>query len=74
MTIIFINVVKNPIEEMEQHSQSTKESEMKYLITTLKWQNDLDCLQGKPFSITVIQGYTSNTNAEEGELISSMKI
>ena len=32
-----------------------------------KWQNDL-CLQGKPFSITVIQVYAWTSNAEEAEL------
>ena len=31
-----------------------------------KWQNDL-CLQGKPFSITVIQAYAPISNAEESE-------
>ena len=32
-----------------------------------KWQNDL-CLQGKPFSTTVIQVYDPTTNAEEAEV------
>ena len=31
------------------------------------------CLQGKPFSITVIQVYAPNINAEEAKLIGSMK-
>ena len=31
-----------------------------------KWQNDL-CFQYKPFNITVIQGYTQTSNAEEAE-------
>ena len=31
MTIISTNVGKNPLEEMEQPSQLTKESEMQYL-------------------------------------------
>ena len=31
MTIISTNVGKNPLKEMEQLSQSTKESEMQYL-------------------------------------------
>ena len=32
-----------------------------------KWQNDLCCLQGKPFDITVIQVYAPTSNAEEAE-------
>ena len=32
-----------------------------------EWQNDL-CLQGKPFSITVIQAYAPVSNAEEAEV------
>ena len=32
-----------------------------------KWQNDL-CFQGKPFNITVIQGYALTSNAEEAEV------
>ena len=31
MTIIFTTVGKNPLEEMEQQSQSAKESKMQYL-------------------------------------------
>ena len=31
MTIIFTTVGKNPLEEMEQSSKSTEESEMQYL-------------------------------------------
>ena len=33
-----------------------------------KWQNVLIHFQGKPFSITVIQAYVPNTNAEEDEV------
>ena len=32
-----------------------------------KRQNDL-CFQGKPFNITVIQGYAPTSNAEEAEV------
>ena len=32
-----------------------------------KRQNDLCCLQGKPFNITVIQVYAPTSNAEEAE-------
>ena len=33
-----------------------------------KRQNDLCCLQGKPFNITVIQVYAPTSNAEEAEV------
>ena len=33
-----------------------------------KRQNDLCCLQGKPFNITVIQVYAPTSKAEEAEL------
>ena len=33
-----------------------------------KRQNDLCCLQGKPFSITIIQIYAPTSNAEEAEV------
>ena len=36
MTIIPTTVGKNPLEEMEQLSRSTKESEMQYLATVSK--------------------------------------
>ena len=36
MTIVSTAVGKNPLEEMEQPSKSTKESEMQYLDATLK--------------------------------------
>ena len=38
----------------------------KCLVQSQKWQNNL-CFQGKPFSITVIQAYAPNSNAEEAE-------
>ena len=31
MTILYTTVDKNPLEEMEYHSESTKESKMQYL-------------------------------------------
>ena len=31
-------------------------------------QNDIFCFQSKPFSITVIQIYAPNTDAEEAEV------
>ena len=33
-----------------------------------KQQNDLCCLQGKPFNITVIQVYAPTSNAEKAEV------
>ena len=33
-----------------------------------KWQNDLRSFQGKPFNITLSQGYAPTSNAEETEV------
>ena len=33
-----------------------------------KWQNDLVCIQGKPFKTTAIQVYAPTSNAEEAEV------
>ena len=42
---------------------------MQYLAAiSKKVQNDLGYFQGKPFSITVIQVYAPNRNAEEAEV------
>ena len=60
MTIVSSTVGKNPLEEMEQPSQSTKEFKMKYF-TSVPFQD-------KPFSVTVIQVYAPTTNAEEAEV------
>ena len=67
MTVISMTVGKNPLEEMEQPSQSTNESEMQYLGTISK-MTDLVHFQDKPFSITVIQVYAPTTNAKEAEV------
>ena len=67
MTIISTTVGKNPLEETEQPSQSTKESELQYLVQSQKQQNDLCHFQGKPFNITVIQVYALTSNAEAAE-------
>ena len=67
MTIISSTVGKNPLEEMEWLSQSTR-----------VWNAVLGCslkndsmisvrFQGKPFNITVIQDYAPTTNAKEAE-------
>ena len=69
MTIISTAVSKNPLEEMEYPSQSTKESRMQYLGAVLENKIMISvCFQGKPFNITVIQVYTTTTNAEEAEV------
>ena len=41
MTIISTTVGRNPLEEMEEPSWSTKESKMQYLMQSQKLQNDL---------------------------------
>ena len=57
MTIIATTVDKNPLEEKQWNSESTKEFKMKYF-TSVPFQD-------KPFSVTVIQVYAPTTNAEE---------
>ena len=59
-------VGKNPLEEMEQPSQSTKESKMQYLDANDRMISVRS--QGKPFNITVIQVYAPTTDAEEAEV------
>ena len=60
-------VGKNPLEEMEQPSQSTEESKMQYLDAMSKMIEWSLHFQGKPFKITVIQAYAPTGNAEEAE-------
>ena len=67
MTIISNTVVKNPSEEMEQHSQSTR-VQIAVLGCYLKNDSMISvCFQGKPFNITVIQVCAPTTNAEEAD-------
>ena len=68
MTIISTTVGRNPLEEIEQPSWSTKESKMKYLDAIKNDRMISVCFQGKPFNITVIQVYTPTGNAEEAEV------
>ena len=42
MTIIFTTVGKNPLEEMEYPSQSTKESETQYLDAVSKGKGEME--------------------------------
>ena len=72
MTVISTTVGKNPLEKMEQLSQSTKESEIlvckSVLVCNLKNYRKISvCFQGKPFNITLIQLYVPTTNAKEAE-------
>ena len=60
MTIIATTVDKNPLEEKQWNSESTKEFKMKYF-TSVPFQD-------KPFSVTVIQVYAPTSNAEEAEV------
>ena len=68
MTIISTTVGKNPLEEMEQPSQSTR---VPNAASGCNLKNDRKIsvrLQGKPFNITVIQVYAPNSNTEEAEV------
>ena len=67
--IVLSNAVGNdPLEEMEQSSQSAKESEMQYVGAISKMTEFLVCFQGKSFNNTVIQLYVTTTNAEEAKV------
>ena len=68
MTIVSTTVGENPLEEMEQPSQSTKESNA---VLGFNLKNDRMIsvrFQGKPFGITIIQVYAPASNAEEAEV------
>ena len=69
MTTTSTTVGKNPLEEMEQPSESTKESKMQYWDAISKNDRMISVhLQGKPFNIAEIQVYASTTNAKEAEV------
>ena len=57
-TILFTTVGKNPLEETKQTTESTKESEMQYLLAISKMSKISVHFQGKPFHITVLQSMT----------------
>ena len=68
MTIISTTVVRNPLEEMESPSWSTR---VQNAVLGCDLKNDRMIsvrFQGKPFKITVIQVYAPNSNAEEAEV------
>ena len=67
MTIISTTVGKNPLEEKEQPSQSTR---VQNAVLGCNLKNDRMIsvhFQGKLFNITVIQVYAPTSNAEEAE-------
>ena len=68
MTIISNTVGKNPLEEMEWPSWSTR---VRNEVLGCNLKNDRMIsvhFQGKPFNITVIQVYALTSNAEEAEV------
>ena len=68
MTIISTAVGKNPLEETEQSSQSTKEPKNAVIGCNLKNDRIISInVQGKAFNITEIKMYAPNSNDEEAE-------
>ena len=68
MIIISTTVGRNPLEEIEYPSRSTKVRNA-VLACNLKNNRMISIhFQGKPFNITVIQVYASTSNAEEAEV------
>ena len=68
MTIVSTTVGKNPLEEMEYPSQSTR---VQNAVLGCNLKNDRIIsvhFQGKPFNIAVIQAQASTSNAEEVEV------
>ena len=66
--MVTTTVGRNPSEEMEYPTWSTKGSEMQYLDAISKTTEWSLFVQGKPFSITVIQVYAPTSNTEETEV------
>ena len=68
MTIISTIEGRNPLEEMELPSWSTR---VRNAVLECNLKNDRMIsvhFQGKPFNITVIQVYAPTSNAEEAEV------
>ena len=68
MTIISTTISKNPSEEMEEPSWSTR---VQNAVLGCNLKNDRMisvCFQGKPFNITIIQFYAPTGNAEEADV------
>ena len=69
MPIISTIVGRNPLEEMEYPSWSTKKVRNAVPECSLKNDRMISVhFQGKPFNITVIQVYAPTSNAEEAEV------
>ena len=68
MIIISTTVGRNPSEEMEWPSWSTKESEMQYLDAISKQQNDLCPFPRQTVQYQVIQVYAPTSNTEKAEV------
>ena len=69
MTIISTTISKNPSEEMEEPSWSTR---VQNAVLGCNLKNDRMIsvhFQAKPFNITVIQVYAPTSNAEEAEVV-----
>ena len=66
--LISTTVGKNPLEEMEQPSQSTRVQNAVLGCSLKKGRMISVHFQGKTFNITVIQGYALTSNAEEVEV------
>ena len=66
--IMFTNVHRNPLEEMEWPSWSTKESEMQYLDTISKMTKWSLFVSKANHYIMVTQIYAPASNAEEAEV------
>ena len=57
-----------PQKKWSSHRGQKKSPKCSTWMQAQKRQNDLCCLQGKPFNITVIQVYAPTSKAEEAEL------
>ena len=68
MTIISTTAGRNPLEEIEQPSWSTRVQNA-VLGSSLKNYRMISVhFQGKPFNITMIQAYAPTSNTEEAEV------
>ena len=67
MTIISTTVVRNPLEEMESPSWSTRVQNAVLGCNLISDRKTSVRLLGKPFNTTVIQVYAPTSNAEEAE-------
>ena len=68
VTIISTTVGKNPLEEMEEPSWSTKKSEIQYLDAVSKRTEWSLFVSKENHSISLIQAYAPTSNAEEAEV------